>query len=126
MSTAPKTATRRAAAKPAAKPAAKKAAKPAPAPKRAPISPAREAFKLYLVSLAEKAIAAGEPDLKKVAPAKLGAAVAAARANGYRWEVVALLAGKSVTAVRRAFEEQTGESYRTSYSGRGRDFRVKS
>jgi AraC-like DNA-binding protein len=45
-----------------------------------------------------------------------------AREQGLRWERIAARTGMSVSEVQKAFEEKTGKEYKTSYTGRGRNF----
>lgn len=59
------------------------------------------------------------PELKiKGTPAN----IVKARNSGLRWERIAARTGMSVAQVQKAFEEHTGESASTSYTGRGRNY----
>lgn len=59
------------------------------------------------------------PELKiKGTPAN----IVKARNNGLRWERIAARTGMSVAQVQKAFEEHTGESAASSYTGRGRNY----
>lgn len=51
-----------------------------------------------------------------------GTNIAEAREKGLRWERIAARTGKSIREVQEMFEEHTGQSYTTSYAGRGRRF----
>lgn len=49
-----------------------------------------------------------------------GANIAKARKSGVRWEKIALRSGMTVPAVKKLYEEHTGEDASASYTGRGR------
>lgn len=64
-----------------------------------------------------------DPSLVVKTTAKtLGKAAVRMRKEGIRWERIAARTDNTTKAVQEAWEAETGESYKDSYSGRGRRF----